>query len=175
MGRTRVHAVVSTALGWVAVLATSRGIRYITLPKPTRAAALERLLDEAGDIGREDPAALREVLERLQAYYAGAAVSFDDVPLDLDDFPPFYRAVWERARALPRGHTITYGELAMEVGRPAAARAVGQAMAHNPVPPIVPCHRVVARGGRLGGYGGGLALKARLLAMEGVHLDRRAL
>ncbi len=165
----RVHAVVKTPLGWVAVLATERGVRALTLPRKTREAALERLMENERDIGVEDPARLRPLLERLRAFYSGQPVTFDDITLDLEGFPPFYVQVWQRTRTVAWGETITYGELAAEVGKPGAARAVGQAMAHNPVPPIVPCHRVVARGGRLGGYGGGLDMKARLLAMEGRH------
>ena len=168
-----VHAAVETPLGWVAVLATPRGIRHITLPKPTRAQALARLEAEAGILGVKDEEALTSILERLRAYYAGHPVAFDDIPLDLEEYPAFYRAVWERLREVKRGEVITYGELARRVGKPGAARAVGRAMAANPVPPIVPCHRVIASNGRLGGYGGGLEMKARLLRMEGTHISRR--
>ncbi len=162
-----IHAIVETPLGWVAVLATQRGVRHLTLPHPTREDALAHLEAEAGAIGVEDAAALAGVLERVRAYYAGEPVTFDDIAVDLEGWPAFYRAVWEHLRRLPRGQTISYGELARAVGRPGAARAVGQAMARNPVPPIVPCHRVVASDGRLGGYGGGLEMKAHLLRMEG--------
>ncbi len=168
-----VHATVETPLGWVAVLATRRGIRHITLPKPTRAAALGRLEAEAGVLGVEDKEALATILARLQAYYAGQPTTFDDIPLDLEEYPAFYRAVWTELRRVRRGEVITYGELARRVGKPGAARAVGRAMAANPVPPIVPCHRVIASGRRLGGYGGGLDMKARLLQMEGVDLAPR--
>jgi methylated-DNA-[protein]-cysteine S-methyltransferase len=87
--------------------------------------------------------------------------------VDLDGLPPFQRKVLLAERRVPYGRTITYGALAAKVGRPRAARAVGQALAHNPVPLVVPCHRVIAAGGGLGGFGGGLALKRRLLALEG--------
>jgi len=92
------------------------------------------------------------------------------VPLDLSGLSPFHRRVLQAARRIPYGRTATYSDLARRVGRPLAARAVGQAMARNPVPLVIPCHRVVASGGGLGGYGGGLDLKRRLLALEGARL-----
>ena len=98
-------------------------------------------------------------------YLAGRRRRFT-VPVDLSGVPAFQRRVLQALRRVPYGRTITYGQLAARAGRPRAARAVGQAMAHNPVPLIVPCHRVVASGGGLGGFGGGLALKRRLLALE---------
>lgn len=162
------HAVTETALGWVAVLATERGVRHTTLPEPTREEALARLEANAGPLGVEDAERLADVLQRLRDYYAGKPVSFDDIPLDLEGCSAFFRSVWEHLRRLPRGRVLTYGELAREVGRPRAARAVGRAMAANPVPPIIPCHRVIAHGRRLGGYGNRLELKAQLLRMEGV-------
>lgn len=169
----RYHAVTRTDLGWVAVLQTEAGVRHITLPKVTPEEALAELGTEEGDLGEENPQALAGLLERLRAFYAGQPVTFEGVPLDLRGRPPFARAVWEHLRLLPRGQVRTYGELARAVGRPRAARAVGQAMAANPVPPIVPCHRVIGRGGRLTGFGGGLELKARMLQMEGVTITGR--
>jgi len=109
----------------------------------------------------------------IREYCAGRRRRFT-VTIDLSGVPPFHRKVLAAARRIPCGRTVTYGELARRAGSPRAARAAGQAMAHNPVPLIVPCHRVVAAGGGLGGFGGGLALKRRLLALEGVErLGRR--
>ncbi|MFN3763308.1 MAG: methylated-DNA--[protein]-cysteine S-methyltransferase, partial [Anaerolineae bacterium] len=90
-----------------------------------------------------------------------------DLPLDLRG-TPFQRRVWEELRRVPYGQTVAYGELARRVGRPGAARAVGRAVGANPVPIIVPCHRVVGADGSLVGYGGGLEIKAALLRLEGV-------
>ncbi|UCD24415.1 MAG: methylated-DNA--[protein]-cysteine S-methyltransferase [Gemmatimonadota bacterium] len=81
----------------------------------------------------------------------------------------FYRRVWHELGRIPYGHTISYGELARRVGKPKAARAVGTANGKNPIPIVIPCHRVVAAGGKLGGYGGGLPLKRRLLDLEAAH------
>jgi methylated-DNA-[protein]-cysteine S-methyltransferase len=106
--------------------------------------------------------------DKLRRYFDGEPVAFDE-PLDPGIGTAFQRRVWAATRAIPRGQTRTYGQLAREVGSPGAARAVGQAMAHNPWPVIVPCHRVVGHDGRLTGFGGGLAMKERMLAME--HAD----
>lgn len=165
---TRYHATVDTPLGWVAVLATEKGIRRVTLPHPKREAALHHLRQKEGDLGHHAPERLAPVLDRLRRYYQGEPVSFTDIPLDFTGRPPFAQAVWTLVRGLPRGHTLTYGEVARQLGRPRAARAVGRAMATNPVPPIVPCHRILGKGGQLTGFGGGLALKAHMLALEGI-------
>lgn len=90
-------------------------------------------------------------------------------PLDLTRGTPFQQAVWQAMTAIPAGETRTYGELARAIGRPRAGRAVGQACGANPVPVLVPCHRVLAAGGRLGGFSAGLDWKRRLLAREGVR------
>jgi len=103
----------------------------------------------------------------LIAYLNGLPADLSAVPVDPGG-TPFQRAVWAAARAIPPGETRTYQEIAAAVGRPGAARAVGQALGANPVPLLVPCHRVLATGGGLGGFSGGLGLKARLLALEGV-------
>ena len=108
---------------------------------------------------------LDRAIKQLAAYYAGESVTFD-VPLDLSSEPPSRRSVLLEAAKIPCGETISYGELAARVGKPKAARAVGQAMAQNPVAPIVPCHRVIGADGSLVGFGGGLDMKARLLEME---------
>ena len=92
------------------------------------------------------------------------------VPLDLTGLTPFRRRVLVALRRVPRGRTITYGELARRAGCPGGARAVGGAVGANPLPVIIPCHRVIAAGGRPGGFGLGLPLKRRLLALEGVRL-----
>jgi methylated-DNA-[protein]-cysteine S-methyltransferase len=114
------------------------------------------------------------LVARLQAFAEGAADAFDDVPLDLHGMTAFQRGVTERCRAIPAGQVLTYGQLAAQAGSPLAARAAGQVMAKNRWPLIVPCHRVVGTGGRLGGYSApdGLAVKQQLLQREGVLLRR---
>jgi methylated-DNA-[protein]-cysteine S-methyltransferase len=99
----------------------------------------------------------------------GDAVSLADIRLDLERVPPFHRRVYEVARTIPAGSTLTYGDIARRMGVPDQAREVGQALGANPFPLIVPCHRVVAAGGKMGGFSapGGVATKLRLLAIEG--------
>jgi methylated-DNA-[protein]-cysteine S-methyltransferase len=108
-----------------------------------------------------------ELVERLQAYFAGDDISFDDVPVDLEHETPFLERCAEALRAIPRGELVTYGELAALAGSPGAARAAGSFCARNRLGLFVPCHRVVAAGG-LGSYGSyGLDYKRRLLRLEG--------
>jgi len=108
----------------------------------------------------------------ITAYLNGLDADLSAVPIDPGG-TPFQRAVWAAARAIPPGETRTYRQIADAVGRPGAARAVGQALGANPVPLLVPCHRVLAAGGGLGGFSGGLGLKARLLALEGVTIGAK--
>jgi methylated-DNA-[protein]-cysteine S-methyltransferase len=110
---------------------------------------------------------LRQASRELAEYFAGERRAFE-VPLDLSGWPPFTRKILEELCKVPYGETLTYGELAARAGSPRAARAVGQAMAANPLPIIIPCHRVVAADGRLGGYSGGdgLPTKQWLLTFE---------
>lgn len=103
---------------------------------------------------------------RLVRYLDGERGMFND-SLDLSDLTGFQRAVLEAARAIPYGEVMSYGWLAQQVGKPKAARAVGQALARNPVPIVVPCHRVVGGDGSLTGFSGGLKMKRRLLEIEG--------
>ncbi|MFE5996435.1 MULTISPECIES: methylated-DNA--[protein]-cysteine S-methyltransferase [Streptomyces] len=121
--------------------------------------------------GAPDPEPFPEVIRQLTAYFAGELTTFD-VPLALHG-TPFQRSVWAELLKIPYGETRTYGELAGELGKPGASRAVGLANGKNPVSIIVPCHRVIGASGGLTGYGGGLDRKQRLLAFEsgGVRQD----
>lgn len=106
---------------------------------------------------------------RVAALLQGAHDDLSDVPLALDTVPPFNARVYELARRIPPGKTMTYGEMAAALGEPGAARAVGQALGHNPFAPVVPCHRILAANGRPGGFsaGGGALTKLRMLQIEG--------
>lgn len=114
------------------------------------------------------PAAVQDWLTRLAGLFRGVADDFTDLPLAMDALGAFDRRVLTLARAIPPGQTRRYGELAQALGEPGAARAVGAALGRNPFAPIVPCHRVLAAGGRTGGFSapGGAADKQRLLALE---------
>jgi methylated-DNA-[protein]-cysteine S-methyltransferase len=114
--------------------------------------------------GDRDHAPFAQALEQLEEYFAGRLTEFD-VPLAFVG-TPFQRLVWEALRQIPYGQTVSYGQLADRLGRPAAARAVGLANGHNPISIIVPCHRVVGAKGDLTGYGGGLERKRHLLDFE---------
>ena len=155
--------VFETPLGRIGVAAGNRGVVRVMLPNAVAKRNCHASPKSSGPAKAEAHAAQAE--RQIRAYCAGRLRRFT-VAIDLSGVPPFHRKVLTAARRIPYGRTATYGELARRAGSPRAARAVGQAMAHNPVALIVPCHRVVAAGGGLGGFGGGLALKRRLLALE---------
>lgn len=112
---------------------------------------------------------LQQAIRELDEYYAGSRQSFD-VPLDLKIGTEFQREAWEKLREIPYGTTISYGEQAKAMGRPKAVRAVGGANGRNPIPVIIPCHRVVSSLGKLHGFSGGLDLKRYLLSVEGLSV-----
>jgi O-6-methylguanine DNA methyltransferase len=116
-------------------------------------------------------AALAGAAEQLQAYFAGERTTFD-VRLDLQG-TAFERRVWKELLEIPFGETVSYRDIAERIGQPKACRAVGLANGRNPVPIIVPCHRMIGSNGTLTGYGGGLEIKERLLALEGIELPRK--
>lgn len=151
-------------------------VYYATLPTPLG----ELVLTSDGEcltgvshtpsVGRDwlrDPAALAPAVEQLRAYFGGELRAFD-LPLRLTG-TPFQQTVWAELRRIPYGETISYAELARRVGDPKAARAVGSANGRNPVGVVVPCHRVIAADGTLGGYGWGLDRKRWLLDHEANH------
>jgi methylated-DNA-[protein]-cysteine S-methyltransferase len=154
-----------TKAGWIGVVASAKGIAAVLGPYRTARRVLAGLPLPNDDVGSSVEALLERAERQLTAYFAGRRVTFD-LPLDLTGQPPFRRKVLLEAAKIPCGQTTSYGELARRVGSPRAARAVGQAMARNPVAPIVPCHRVIGADGSLVGFGGGLEAKARLLKME---------
>ncbi len=113
---------------------------------------------------RERPATFREATQQLSAYFAGRLRTFD-LPLRPEG-TPFQRSVWDALLRIPYGETTSYGALAQAMGKPEASRAVGLANGSNPIPIVIPCHRVIGASGKLTGYGGGLDLKRRLLDLE---------
>jgi len=118
---------------------------------------------------REDVETLAPALAQLREYFSRTRREFD-LPLDVRG-TAFQRAVWAEVAHIPYGATTTYGEIAQRIGRPGAARAVGAAVGANPLPILIPCHRVIGAGGSLTGYGGGLEVKAALLRLEGALLE----
>lgn len=111
---------------------------------------------------------LVEIVAQLEAYFAGKRRVFD-IAVDLKRMAPFQRSVLRAALKVPAGQVVSYGEIARRIGRPRASRAVGQALGHNPIPIVIPCHRVVSSSGGLGGYTGGLPIKKTLLKLEGAY------
>ncbi|SFW92411.1 methylated-DNA--[protein]-cysteine S-methyltransferase [Amycolatopsis australiensis] len=120
---------------------------------------------------------VQEAVDGIVALLGGARVDLTAVPLDFSGVPEFNRRAYEVARAIPPGKTSTYGDIARALGMPGSAQAVGQAMGHNPVPIIVPCHRVLAAGGRDGGFSarGGVETKLRMLVIEGAVAEEPTL
>jgi methylated-DNA-[protein]-cysteine S-methyltransferase len=158
--------VFETTIGWCAVTATTDGVRGVRIGYPTAQELTATLTAIAsGDL---DPDLMVRVAEAIVAYAAGEPVDFTEVPVADLWSTPFQRAVIAELRAVPSGQSLSYAELARRAGSPRAARAVGQVMSHNPVPLVVPCHRVLGSKGRLGGFSAptGVSLKQRLLAME---------
>lgn len=164
-----------TPVGPVWVAASSRGVARVALAAGSEARFLDELRRRAPGhaLARRSPSGpLERALSEIDEYFRGHRRRFD-LPLDLDPLSPFARRVLEATAAIPYGEVVTYGELARSAGRPGAARAVGSALGSNPVPILVPCHRVVAAGGELGGFSAGEEgprLKRRLLAAEGVRM-----
>lgn len=147
----------------VAVLRTPVGPLEIVVDGDTLV-GLE-FVEEASD---EPQAASSPVVERLEAYFAGDLDALARIPVRFDVGTPFQRDVWHALTEIPLGDAISYADLARRVGKPKAFRAVGSANGKNPIAVVVPCHRVIAADGTLGGYGGGLDRKRWLLAHEGV-------
>ena len=156
------YDLVETSAGWVGIEASESGVRRLTLPTQNRKSDLAEMGIEEQDL---TPGAGGGLGDRLRHYLVGQPVVFKD-GIDLTGTTEFQRQVYEAACQIPYGETKSYGQLAEEIGRPGAARAVGQALGANPVPILIPCHRVVAADGGLGGFSGGIKTKEKLLAME---------
>jgi len=152
--------------GWLGLAISGRGLAGLILPQQSEADAWNRLYSSWPDGVVEETDPWPDLRQRLLGYLAGKPVDFSDIPLDLPETPPFWRRVWESCARIPYGERRSYADLAREAGSPRAFRAVGGAMAANPIPIIIPCHRVVGSNGQLVGFGGGLAQKKRLLDME---------
>jgi methylated-DNA-[protein]-cysteine S-methyltransferase len=167
-----VWTVVDTTIGPLLLAATRDGLVNVVFHAtgPVRDRALERLASRLGAEPAEAPGSplLAEAIRQVEAYFAGARRGFD-LPLDWTLISGFNREVLRKLAAeVPYGSVVGYGDLAGRAGQPGAAQAVGTAMGANPLPVVVPCHRVVERDGGIGGFGGGLETKRKLLALEGV-------
>lgn len=171
MGERQCYEVFETACGFVAIAWSVNGITSLRLPVGSPAAAERALANRVGRAVRATPPVqVAAVIAAAKRYFAGEPVDFSGVIVDLGEQDPFCARVYALVRKLGWGETTTYGAIAKELGAgPEAARDVGKAMATNPVPLIVPCHRVLAAGGKIGGFSapGGSDTKMRMLELEG--------
>lgn len=161
-------AVIETRIGWIGLAWSAHGLTGLQLPRKSRAQAMR-------DLRREDPGVVEaepppEMANELKDYAEGRRRSFD-LRLDWSSIKPFQAMVLKAANKIPCGETRSYGWVAQQIGKPKASRAVGHALATNPIPIILPCHRVIGSDGGLHGYGGGLPMKAMLLRLEGANLN----
>ena len=162
-----------TPVGRCGIVWGHRGVAGVQLPERSIGATQARLQRRYPD-ARETapPAHIRDVIKGIEGLLRGEARDFSTVTLDLDGVTPFQQRVYAVARTIPAGATLSYGEIATRLGDRSAARDVGEAMGQNPFPIIVPCHRVLAAGGKVGGFSaaGGVTTKLRLLEIEGAQV-----
>ncbi|MEL7025332.1 MAG: methylated-DNA--[protein]-cysteine S-methyltransferase [Pseudomonadota bacterium] len=162
----------TTPLGICAVAWSDQGLTRVLIAEPSLEDITRRLSDNLDQTNEQVPPFVHRAVNTLSAYFAGEDVSMDDTTLDVSRLSPFRSSVYRMLRNVPRGTTTTYGELATRLDKPGAARAIGIAMGENPWPVVVPCHRVLASGGDIGGFSahGGVRTKRQLLRLEGVQI-----
>ena len=167
------YHVFETKLGFAAIAWNEAGVTRFNLPGPKNGAT-SRL---GAATPAEPPPDVASIVERAQRYFAGERIDFSAIDLDLSNIDPLRRSIYDALRQVSFGETVTYGELAKRAGgtAPQAAQDVGVAMARNPVPLIIPCHRVLAAGGKLGGFSapGRTETKEKMLALEGVFIGNQ--
>jgi methylated-DNA-[protein]-cysteine S-methyltransferase len=171
------HTLFPTAIGTCGIAWGEHGIVGCQLPEASPEATQARLLKRCPDAAEaEPPPEVQAAIDGVVALLAGGNPDLSGIPLELEGVPAFHAAVYAVARTIPPGATLTYGEVARRLGDPRVARAVGQALGRNPFAPIVPCHRVLAAGGKTGGFSahGSVATKLKLLAIEGVQIGADA-
>lgn len=163
---------IESDFGAVGIAWSERGVVALRLPETDGSSAMGRFIARTGAVEAVPPAWLKPTIDGLGRYFAGTEVDLSSSPIDLDGVPAFHRALYLEMLKLAWGETVTYGALGDRVGAPGTARDVGQAMGLNPIPVIVPCHRVLASGNKLGGFSapGGNRTKLTLLRMEGARL-----
>jgi len=166
--RTVYYCSLPTPIGPLLVGVTEAGLVRVCFRR-SEASFVAELRERLGTEPVRSAKRTADIVRQLRAYFAGQRRAFD-VQLDLSGITPFHRRVLMAAAAVPAGQVVSYGEIARRIGQPRGSRAVGQALKRNPIPIVVPCHRVIAAGGRIGGYGGGLRIKRKLLRLEGAGL-----
>jgi methylated-DNA-[protein]-cysteine S-methyltransferase len=167
----------ATPFGACGVAWSERGLTQLQLPDATEADTRRRIVERSGETEDvEPPAWVADAMRLVVRHFEGTPQDLRAIRLDLSNLPAFYARVYDESRAVGPGETIGYGELAKRAGSPKGSRAVGQAMAKNPLPLLVPCHRVLAAGGKPGGFSafGGEETKRKMLLLEGVRLGGRS-
>lgn len=166
-----------TPLGLCGVAWNARGLVGVNLPEKNRAATERRLAAKSGGTPGEPPAWVATLIEDIQRYCGGENIDFSAIEVDLGAMDDFRKRLYAALRGVGFGRTVTYGELAKQLDLPRweGARYVGEAMGRNPMPIVIPCHRVLAAGNKPGGFSayGGATTKRKLLALEGVDLDKK--
>jgi methylated-DNA-[protein]-cysteine S-methyltransferase len=164
-----------TSLGPLGIAWANGGLLRLQLPETDRARTLRRLKARrsASWVQASPTPMVRQAIREIDRHISGERSEFSNIPLDLTEVSAFDRKVYEAARSIPWGRTASYGELAVLAGCPGEALDVGQALGRNPIAIIIPCHRILAKGNRIGGFSahGGRLTKERLLAIEGVDLE----
>lgn len=161
------YCLIDTEIGTFGLGWTDKGVARASLPDVKSEAVGQRMASYGTQSVAPDQD-IAELVADIQAYGRGERIEFDEVPLDLDAQPEFYRRVYADILALKWGETTTYGDIARRLGDVSLSRAVGQALGANPIPLIVPCHRVLASNGKAGGFSapGGVSSKMKMLALE---------
>jgi len=169
------YCLIATDFGPIGLAWSGRGLIRLQLPDETETLTKARLIRRIQAVEADPPAWLEPTVADLRRYFSGEETAFPDASLDLESVPDFHQALYREMRKLGWGETLTYGELATRVGMPGAAQSVGQAMGRNPIPVIIPCHRILASGNTLGGFSapGGTRTKLKLFAIEGIRLGLR--
>ena len=162
-------ALIDTPVGRIGLAGTAQGIFNVNFRVTSQDSYVELLEVNGVDVEPDDGSVI-QAGEEILAYLSGTVKRFS-VKLDLRGLPKFSSAVLRATRQIPFGATCSYGSIAARIGAPRSSRAVGNALGRNPVPILIPCHRVVASGGKLGGFTGGLAMKRALLSLEGHTID----
>lgn len=171
-------AVFDTAIGHCGIAWSERGVVSVRLPDGSAGRTLARLhANFPGAAEAQPPEHVRHAIAEIVALLRGESRDLAEIRLDLDGVPDFHRRVYEVTRAIPPGKTLTYGDVASQLGMPGSAQAVGQALGRNPFPIVVPCHRVLGAGGKMVGFSapGGVDTKRRMLVIEGAEADEPTL
>jgi methylated-DNA-[protein]-cysteine S-methyltransferase len=168
------YALFDTPIGICGIEWGPRGINGVQLPMGSDDKTRARIRQRRGDIVEVEPTAeVKAVIDRIVDLLAGKADDLTDIALDLEGVPEFNRGVYDIARSIPPGKTMTYGDIAKKLGGVELSRDVGQALGHNPCPIVVPCHRVLAAGNKPGGFSarGGVSTKLKMLQIEGAAVN----